>query len=59
MEVAPYFLNAHGRIAPWVDLFVQQIEMPLEGELITPTEDMNQIEQLNKSPQWKLKGVVA
>ena len=43
MEVDPYFLNTQGRIAPWIDLFVQQIEMPLEGELITPTEDMHQI----------------
>jgi len=40
-------------------LFTQYLESPLATHLVTPTEDMNQIRELNKSPEWKLKGILA
>jgi len=59
IEVNPYFMNNPNRIGPWVDLFTQNLESQLPVELITPTEDMHQISMLNKSPEWKLKGILA
>lgn len=59
LEVSPYFLNNPGRIAPWVDLFTQYLDQQLPAELVTPTEDMQQINALNKCPQWRLKGILA
>ena len=59
LEISPYFMNNEGKMSPWVALFTQHLEQPLPVELITPTEDMHEIEKLNKSPQWKLKGILA
>jgi hypothetical protein len=43
----------------WVELFTQYLDTPLPVHLITPTEDTEQIRQLNKTPEWRLKGILA
>jgi len=56
--VSPYLLQP-GKVAPWVSLFKQILETSLGAEYETPTESHQQISQLNKSPCWQLKGIVA
>jgi hypothetical protein len=56
--VCPYLLHP-GKIAPWISLFVSILETPLGPEFETPVENSDQIQQLNKTPCWQLKGIVA
>jgi len=48
-----------GRTAAWITFFKGILETNLGPEYETPTEQASQIEALDKTPFWKLKGIVA
>jgi hypothetical protein len=47
------------KIAPWINLFRSILDTNLGPEYETPVENTDQIQALNKSPCWQLKGIVA
>lgn len=57
--VAPYFLGMPQRITPWMNFFQSVLETSLGPQFETPTEDSQQIDELDKQICWKLKGIVA
>lgn len=59
LVVAPYFLAMPQRISPWMGFFQSVLETNLGPQFETPTEDSQQIEELDKQLCWKLKGIVA
>lgn len=56
--MTPY-LTQPGKLGPWVALFKTILEFDLGPEFETQTESHADIERLNKSPSWQLKGIVA
>lgn len=48
-----------GKLASWVQFFKGILDCSLGENLETATESAQMIEQLDRSPLWKLKGIVA
>ena len=44
---------------PWIAFFDQILKASFGADFETQTESSEQIEQLNKSPCWRLKGIVS
>lgn len=52
-------MNNPERISPWMNFFISVLDTNMGDEYETATENTQQIEALNKTVCWKLKGVVA
>jgi hypothetical protein len=48
-----------GKSAPWINFFKGVLDTSMGAQFETFTENIQQIEQLDKSEPWKLKGIVA
>lgn len=48
-----------GKTNSWVQFFKGILDISLGDQYETPTEDSAQVEMLDKSEFWKLKGIVA
>ena len=53
------YLMQPGKIAPWISLFIQILEQPVQPELSVQPQSLEHAEHLNKQPMWKLKGIVS
>jgi hypothetical protein len=56
LDVSTYLFQA-GKLGPWIALFNQIMQSDENPQPLT--EDTKEIETMNKSPEWKLKGIVA
>jgi hypothetical protein len=57
MKILP-FLLAPGKMAGWINFFVAILQFHQEGDLTNPTDNWNQIQELDKHEYWKLKAIV-
>ena len=48
-----------GRFTPWVAFMKQVLDAPLGAQFETATESQDDIHTLDKTEEWKLKGIVA
>jgi hypothetical protein len=48
-----------GKMASWISFFKGILDTSLGEQFETSTESSEQIEALDKTPFWKLKGIVA
>jgi len=53
-----YFTKTPGRLAPWIPVFISILDSEVGEALETPTTDSQMIQQMNKTPIWKLKGII-
>lgn len=58
LYMAPFFAQQHN-IDPWMQFFKTLLDKPVPSHLESFVEEMNEIEQRDKSIQWKLKGIAA
>jgi hypothetical protein len=52
-------LQENNALAPWMQMFKIILDMPVPPQLETPTEDMEDIVQRDKSVYWKIKAQAA
>lgn len=48
-----------GRLSQWITFFKGILDSSIGDQYETATEDPEQIENLERTPLWKLKGVVS
>jgi hypothetical protein len=48
-----------GRLSSWISFFKGILDTSLGEQYETATENSEQIETLDKTPFWRLKGIVA
>ena len=59
LNLAPTYLNSVERMDRIMNCFKTAIETPPEGELSMLAHDPETIKAMNKTPQWKLRSVMA
>lgn len=58
LSLLPHLIEP-GSIDNWIEFVVQVLDhqLPEGDKLITPTQEMNDIESLDKNDYWMLKGI--
>ena len=56
IKLLPFLIEA-GRLDNWIEFLVAILDNPPDASYCTMTEDLNQIEQLDKTDYWTLKSI--
>ncbi len=58
LDICPYFIENPPRLDSWMAFFIGILQTSLGEQFETPTESAGQIEELDKTEFWRLKGIV-
>lgn len=60
LVIAPFLADPNTQaLTPWLNFFIQLMKLNVSTELCSFTEDMETIQERDKSIQWKIKGMAS